>query len=206
MCPNGLFYTQGHICELCKFGNTLHAIRYRCYKDSYLLSALYSLAIGLHRSRGTFDLIDQFICPAPFTGNKLIESGLVPKSKLATISFFVSDPHPDPGSFQHRQPYFVYLGRFSFEKGIWALINAVAGIPEINLKMIGGGPISEDVKSYISDHNVSNIKLLGFVFGEDMLDILRNATASIVPSVWYENSPYSMINSLLVGTPLVVSD
>lgn len=53
LCPNALFYTRGQICERCKYGNTLHAIRWRCYRQSYLLSALYALVIGLHRHLGT---------------------------------------------------------------------------------------------------------------------------------------------------------
>jgi len=42
LCPNALFYTHGRICERCKYGNTLHAVRWKCYRQSYILSTLYA--------------------------------------------------------------------------------------------------------------------------------------------------------------------
>jgi len=30
--PNALFYTHGRICERCKYGNMLHAVRWKCYQ------------------------------------------------------------------------------------------------------------------------------------------------------------------------------
>ena len=53
LCPNALFYTQGAICERCKGGNMLHAVRFACYRDSRLLSALYAGTIMLHRGAGS---------------------------------------------------------------------------------------------------------------------------------------------------------
>ena len=70
LCPNALFYTHGQICERCKHGQTLHAVHLKCYRQSYLLSALYALTIGLHRRWGTFQRIDQFIALTNFTAQK----------------------------------------------------------------------------------------------------------------------------------------
>jgi len=61
LCPNAYFFINNKICELCKMGNTVHAIPRKCFHNDYRLSALYALTIGLHRRLGTFDLIDRFI-------------------------------------------------------------------------------------------------------------------------------------------------
>ena len=55
LCPNGLFYRQGQICELCKMGHYGNAIRWKCYRNSLPLSLLYATTIWLHRKIGSFD-------------------------------------------------------------------------------------------------------------------------------------------------------
>src|SRR5437868_2036962 len=70
-CANGWYYVQGKICERCKFGNYLHAISHRCYKDSYLLSALYSGTLFMNRLAGMTDKIDAFICLTGFYKQKM---------------------------------------------------------------------------------------------------------------------------------------
>ena len=74
LCPNSWFYTEGRICERCKHGNYLHAVRHRCYRDSYILSALYSASIGINRFAGGMDKIDAFICLTEFSKLKLLDS------------------------------------------------------------------------------------------------------------------------------------
>ena len=94
LCPNGLFFTRGQVCERCIHGNTLHAARLRCYRNSLPLSALYAATIALHRQTGTFSRIDRFIAFTEFTKGKLIEGGLAPAEKIAVFGNFLPDPMP----------------------------------------------------------------------------------------------------------------
>jgi glycosyltransferase involved in cell wall biosynthesis len=206
LCPNGFFYTQGQICERCKYGNTLHAVRFRCYRQSYVLSALYALVIALHRRWGTFALIDHFTAPAEFTAHKLVEGGLAPRKKITVLGYFLPDPLPVPGSFKHRKPYVAYLGRLSEEKGLWTLLDAVAGFSELRLKVLGEGPLADSMRRYVKEHHLTNVEMVGFVSGEAKWDVLREALAVVVPSEWYENSPFVALESLAAGTPVVTSD
>ena len=73
MCANGLFFRDGHPCELCKTGRTWNGVRYRCYRDSIPLSALYSGILALNRLTRTWRRIDRFIALNPFTARKLVE-------------------------------------------------------------------------------------------------------------------------------------
>jgi glycosyltransferase involved in cell wall biosynthesis len=206
LCPNGFFYTHGRICERCKYGNTLHAVRFRCYRQSHVLSALYALVIGLHRRWGTFSLIDHFIAPAEFTALKLVEGGLASREKISVLGYFLPDPPPTPGSFKHRKPYIVYLGRLSKEKGPWTLLEAMAGFPDLRLKVLGEGPLADSIREYIEEHHLTNIDMVGFVSGEAKRDVLREALAVVVPSGWYENSPFVVLEGLAAGTPVVTSN
>src|SRR5580693_8865291 len=96
-CPNGLYYTQGKICEACKGGNYLNAVRKRCYKDSYVLSGLYALTLGSNRLAGMIDKVSGFICLTEFFKIKMQEAG-VPDSKLFVRPNFVyAPPLPEAG-------------------------------------------------------------------------------------------------------------
>lgn len=206
MCPNGLFYTHGQVCERCKHGNMLHAVRWRCYRNSYVLSGLYAASIGLHRRHGTFDLIDRYLAPTEFTARQLVEGGVTPEGRVDVVRYFVPDPLPELGPFEHREAHFVYLGRLSSEKGLWTLLAAIRHLPHVRLRMLGEGPLEGSIRAHLDDHHMSNVELMGFVDGQTKWDELRSATAVVVPSEWYENSPLSVIESLSVGTPVVASD
>jgi glycosyltransferase involved in cell wall biosynthesis len=206
LCPNGLFYTHGQVCERCKSGNTLHAVRFKCYRNSHLFSALYALSIGLHRRWGTFGFIDHFITLTEFTAQKLVESGLTTADKITVLGNFLPEPLPDPGSFEKREPYVVYLGRLSPEKGVNILLDAITSLSDLGLKIAGDGPQVESLRIMAHQRGLERVEFLGFVAGERKWDLLRNGTATIVPSVCYENFPFSVLESLAVGTPVVASN
>ncbi|ACL25366.1 glycosyltransferase family 4 protein [Chloroflexus aggregans] len=205
LCPNALFYTHGQICERCKYGNTLHAVRWQCYRKSYALSALYAVTIGLHRRWGTFEMIDRFIVLTPFVGQKLIEAGFTSANKINVLGNFLPDPLPAPGSFEHREPYVVYLGRLSPEKGVNVLLDALVDLSEIKLKIAGDGPQKEALQTKVQKQGLQ-VDFLGHVTGEKKSELLRRAMVAVVPSVCYETFSLAAIESMASGTPVVASD
>lgn len=206
MCSNALFYTHNQICERCKGGNTLHAIRLKCYRQSTLLSALYATTIGLHRRFGTWGLIDRFIALTEFTQQKMLESGLAPHHKIAVLGNTLTEPLPKPGSFEAREPYFVFLGRLSHEKGVDILLDAMQGIEGITLKILGSGPQRPQLEAQIERLGLRHVEFLDHIVGEEKWHILRQATALVLPSVCYEQFPFTALESLTVGTPVVASN
>ncbi len=206
LCPNALFYTHGRVCERCKYGNILHAVRWKCYRRSYILSALYALTIGLHRRWGTFGMIDRFIALTGFTAWKLVESGLATPDKVSILGNFLPDPLPEPGSFEKRESYAVYLGRLSPEKGVEVLLEAVDGLPNLKVKVAGDGPQAGALRELARQRGLHQLEFLGRVVGKGKWDLLREAMAVVVPSVCYENFPFVALESLAVGTPVVVSN
>lgn len=206
LCPNGLFYTHGQICERCKLGNTFHAARLRCYRQSYILSSLYALSIGLHRRWGTFGMIDCFIALTEFAAGKLLESGLTTQDKIFVLGNFLHDPLPETGSFEKREPYVVYLGRLSPEKGVQILLEAVDGLPNLKVKVAGDGPQAAALWEMTRKRGLHHVELLGQVTGEAKWQLLRGARAAIIPSISYENFPFAVLESLVVGTPVVASN
>jgi glycosyltransferase involved in cell wall biosynthesis len=205
MCINGLFLRGGNVCERCKNGNFFSGFRFRCYRSSYALSGLYALTIGMHRSWGTFSRIDRYITPTRFVAQKLIESGLVKLPKISVLGNFLNTPLPECGMPNLREPYIVYVGRLSQEKGLLTIVNVVRQMPHLRLKLMGKGPLEKDIRAYIQDQGIRNVEMLGFMDGEAKYQTLRNALCCIIPSEWYEVMPFSVLESAAVGTPIVAS-
>ncbi len=201
-CPNGFFYTQGGICEACKRGNYLNAVRKRCYRDSYLLSALYGASLGANRLAGMVNKITGFICLTEFFKIKMHEFG-VPDSKLFVRPNFVYAPPltPSPGAGN----YALYLGRLSSEKGCMTLIRAFEQLPHIPLKIIGTGPQEPELRDYVRHKGIGNIEFLGFKGGDGKWQLLRNALCLVLPSEWYENFPVTVLEAFMASKPVVAS-
>lgn len=205
-CPNALFYTRGQICERCKYGNTVHAIIWRCYRQSYLLSALYALAIGLHRRWGTFEMIDRFVAPSEFTAQKIVESGLTTQDKVSVLEYFLPHPLPDQKLTVDSEQYILYLGRLSSEKGVEILLQAARGLPHLKVRIAGDGPLTVPLQAMARSWGLRHLEFLGRVVGNEKWRLLRRALTTVVPSLCYENSPFSALESLAVATPVVASN
>ncbi|WP_407306891.1 glycosyltransferase [Desulfosporosinus sp. SB140] len=106
-----------------------------------------------------------------------------------------------------REDYFLFFGRLSFEKGILTLIKAFSKMPgSAVLKIAGNGPQFGEIEDYLKQNNLENrIQLLGFKEREQMDHLIRKAKCVVVPSEWYENGPYTVMETLAKGVPVIAS-
>ncbi len=202
-CPNGLYYTQGQICEACRDGNYLNAVRKRCFKDSVALSGLYALTLGLNRLGGMIDKISAFVCLTEFFRIKMREAG-VPEKKLFVRPNFVAAP-PVNTEEKTADSYALFIGRLSPEKGIWTLIQAFEQLPAVQLKIVGTGPMEQELRDYIREKGIRNIELLGFKAGDEKWQVLRNSFCLVLPSEWYENFPVTALEGFMAAKPVIAS-
>lgn len=99
-----------------------------------------------------------------------------------------------------RMDYVLYFGRFSEEKGISTLVKVCKELPNIQFIFAGTGPLEEVINS------ISNIKNVGFQKGAALEQLIREARFSIYPSEWYENCPFSVMESQIYGTPVLATN
>ena len=52
-------------------------------------------------------------------------------------------------------------------------------------------------------NQLENVKNVGFQKGESLEKLIREAQFSIYPSEWYENCPFSVMESQMYGTPVL---
>ena len=70
-------------------------------------------------------------------------------------------------------------------------------MPETKFVFIGYGPSSEKMR------NIENVEYLGFKKGDELYRIISEASISVCPSEMYENCPFSVIESISLGTPVI---
>jgi glycosyltransferase involved in cell wall biosynthesis len=101
----------------------------------------------------------------------------------------------------HFKKYNLYFGRLSVEKGIHLIFKLAKDFPNENFVFVGDGPMKEQVPI-----NLKNVQLISFQNGDNLINIIQNADLSLSPSLWYENSPLNVIESLNLGTPVLGSN
>lgn len=192
-------------CELCMKGKYINCIKKSCNKGSKLKSALGAIEGYYYRNHKIYtDKIDYIITPSEFYRTKFIEDGINP-NKIQAIhnSIEMNDYNVETKD----DGYALYFGRLSKEKGILNLINAFAKCNKGNLYIAGEGPEKENIEKIIKENKLEDrVKLLGFLDKEQMTDVTRKCKFVVVPSIWYENCPYSVLETLAIGKPIIGSN
>lgn len=192
---------EGNVCEKCLDGNFKHCIENRCIKGSTLMSYLSVYEAEYIRKKKWYDKVDLFICPSEFYRRKLEEANFT-SSKIITLR----NPLPINTKYECNESndgYVLYFGRLTKEKGVKTLIDAVKNT-DYRLLILGTGPIENELKEYAKDYR--NIEFKGFQTGKALEDYVKNSRCVVLPSEWYENGPYSAMEAMAAGKPLIVSD
>ena len=200
LCPRYDCLRDGkEICEKCFGGDKSPCKIYRCMKGSRLASEVgYREAVMWNRER-LEACTDLFICPSGFMAEKMAQGGFR-KEKLKVLCNFIDTKKCRKDNYD-KEDYYCYVGRLSHEKGVATLIEAAARLP-YRLKVIGGGPLSEELKIK-NEQLKGNVEFLGFRQWDDIKNIVGKARFTVIPSEWYENNPLSVIEAQCLGTPVL---
>jgi glycosyltransferase involved in cell wall biosynthesis len=201
LCP-AFSFTDGenNICELCKDKSYIHCLTKKCSEKNLAQSTMLTLDAYFRKYIiKPVNLIDQFIFVSQFSMNKHIE--FQPKFNNKAVKLFNFNPHLNTvQSINSRGNYFLYYGRISIEKGLDVLIKA-ATKANILLKIVGTGPLFENYKNSSSD----NVSFLGYKHGKELWELVANASFVVVPSIWYENNPLTIVEAYSFGKPVIGS-
>lgn len=195
VCPNHMCNqpATGENCEKCLGGHYLNCLKGKCIHGSTAKSAIGMLEAVVWNTCGTYKVIDSMICCSEFLKTKMDTNPLFAKKTVAMHNFV---DRVEPRETE-KKDYVLYFGRFSKEKGIDTLIRVCRELPEVNFVFAGTGPLEDEI------NGIANIKNVGFQRGEALETLIREARFSIYPSEWYENCPFSVMESQMYGTPVL---
>lgn len=198
VCPNHMMNNPntGENCEKCAKGAFINCTKGKCIHGSTAKSFIGTMEATYWNKRGTYRYIDTMICCSNFMKTKM-DLNPVFRDKTIALHNFVEIPDKKAVT---KKDYVLYFGRFSKEKGIETLINAAKDLPEVRFVFAGTGPLEDRIKE------VDNIENVGFKTGTELEMLIREASFSVYPSEWYENCPFSVMESRMYGTPVLGAD
>ena len=212
VCPNHMMRipSTGAICFACRGGDYIQCSKKRCIHNSKIKSLLGTIEAKYYAKRKAYGMVDVIVCPSEFmkkqldTDTLLADKTVMMHNFIETDSVSGIDTEQDDSKQTHvdnrKKDYVVYFGRFSEEKGTKTLLEACNALPEIPFIFAGTGPLEDSVGK------LPNVENRGFVTGEALRKLIAGARFSVYPSEWYENCPFSVMESQMYGTPVLVSD
>lgn len=203
VCANGLLFRHGRPCHECLEWRYMACVRGACFRGSRAASLWYAAIIWWHRRRRTLQrAVHRLIALNHFSRDVFVQAGfeeqqvvVLPNCADTTHSVATDTP----------EPYVLFAGRLSDEKGIMTLIEAAARVPQAHIRIAGSGPREDDVRAAIAAHGLAHVELLGRLPPADVARITAHALALIFPSTCYENCPLVVINALWAGTPVIAA-
>ena len=210
VCPGYAFKNgKNEICEKCAGENFLHCISNRCSKGSFVMSTLMCMEMYYRNCfMNPLENIDSFMFVSDFSYNKHLQYAPKYKEKHCVTMYNFQDAkvlEQVSRDLDTYDSYYLFYGRLSYEKGIQTLIDAFSELPNLKLKIVGTGPLENELKQLCLDKGITNIEFLGFKSGEELFCIIKNAKFVCVPSECYENNPMTIIESYTLRTPVIGS-
>lgn len=200
--PNYSLYVRGKIWEKTKNKKYYYCLLDKCIKNSFLKSLICTIEAYFHELQNVRDKIDLYISPSIFLKEKFKEFGF--KKQIEYLPNPLLFSKIENGIFEKENDFLLYFGRLAEEKGVDDLIRAFAySGTNSKLKIIGDGPKKEELEKLKQELKQDNIEFTGFLYEKDLWDNIKKAKAIIVPSGWYENAPYSVIEAMYLKKAII---
>lgn len=199
VCPNHMLHNPNtdSNCEKCLGGHFFHCMAGKCIHGSRAKSAVGMVEAYFWNRKDVYRCIDTIISCSAFMKTKLDVNPMLKKKTVVLRNFVEKEDH---GTVAAKKDYVLYFGRLSLEKGIGLLTDVCRALPDILFVFAGKGPLEHLVTG------IPNVRWAGFKTGMELKQLIREARFSICPSECYENCPFSVLESIMEGTPVLGSD
>lgn len=205
--PNYSLYSHGRINESFVAPHYFRCVGDRCVKNSYLKSFLAATEMFIHhRVLKIYEkTVSTYIAPSTFMKDMCSRHGINARF-VKKLCYFI-EPVAAASYKTAEPPYIVYVGRLSEEKGISVLLEAVAKWRFTGkLKIAGIGPEEPKLRSLVVQLGIAEkVDFLGQLEKNELFQLIDGALANVIPSVWYENMPFSMLETMGRGKTVIAS-
>lgn len=216
VCPAIYMFRKGQFCNLCNKHSFWPAILHRCGNGSLAKSTALAAESAFQNLLGFYRrYVDFYICPSVFLYRQVLAHGYR-ACKVGVIPNFI----PLGGSPAYFSPnkinlnvaltldklplnYLFCASRLTAAKGMFVLLEAARLMPHIPLLIAGDGEARSEMESFIQDHGLSNVRLIGWQSESNLARLFGRAAASIVPSLLPENCPNVVLESAINSCPII---
>lgn len=205
VCTNDALYNyrKKTVCNKCigKLDRTI--LRENCADSICISFAKYIQKKGFKKYwEGVVDL---HISPSEFLKSKLVEANLDGKVEVIYNPCIALK---EDVNLQNRENTIVYFGRVNKEKNIVEFAKAFEkSETDLKLLIIGVGNTTSELKELLKKSRGNNIRFIEqFLDTRELNEYLKRAKYFVLPSVWYENSPVSIVEAVNNSLIPIVSD
>jgi glycosyltransferase involved in cell wall biosynthesis len=155
--------------------------------------------------------ISHIIAPSSYMREMLVLNH-IPADKITVSPYGVEAPTPvlkkEPASVLR----FGFIGRITFIKGVHLLVEAFANLPELaqrRVQLTIYGDSASDSYGQILKQKVAglpHVNFAGRIDNANLAQIYQRLDCLIVPSLWPENCPVTILEAQAYGTPVITSD
>lgn len=198
ICPGAYLMRGGEVCQACVGAAPWRAVAHACYRDSRAASALVAHMITSNRRRGTWtNLVDAYIAFTAGARRRFIRGGL-PPGKVHVKPNALAE---DPGAGSSHGGGALFVGRLSHEKGVGLLVQAWKELGGAELQVLGDGPERAGMQAMA----VPGVSLAGWVEEAEVLATMKRAGFLVMPSLWFEGMPLTLVQAYACGLPVLAS-
>lgn len=203
VCPSATLFHRGELFpDSINSGFPWKAVRLGVHQGSIFKTFWIAFTYYLHKKLGTWKMVDKYLVLTEFarkvfTGSK---AG-IPVDKLIVKPNFIRDSEENKAQTT-REEYFLFIGRLSREKGIGTLIEAFQN-SGAQLRIAGDGPMKDYVVQKCNTE--PNLHYMGALKPEQVREQMKQCTALVFPSEWYEGMPMTLIEAFATGTAVLAS-
>ncbi len=197
ICPTGLFYSHGEVCERCSGGREYWCALRDCTGQRGK-SLAYALRNAWARLRGHYaKTVDRFVCLTAFQCQRLDDGS----GRFVVLRNSADDVDGDEDTLGGLGDYVGFVGRLTREKGVETLAGLCRRLPDIPFVFAG---VHDDRTARLFD-GLENVTLLGHQPADTLPDFYRRARLMVLPSLCYEGSPLALMEAMQQARPVVCS-
>jgi glycosyltransferase involved in cell wall biosynthesis len=205
-CATGFGERDGGPCRRCRGRNTLPGLVLNC-RRSLPEAVTYAVGLATHQPR-LLAAVDRFVAPSAAARDELAARGL-PAERVDVLHHYLPDEAFAERSRAGEGAYALVASRLSPEKGIEDAVIACARA-HAPLRVAGEGPERARLERLTSEivergGRPPDVTFLGRLPAAEVRRELAGAAMVLMPSRYHEFSPYSALEAMAQGVPVVAT-
>lgn len=183
---------------------------------------------GTFGCKKIIDTTSQFICVSEYIKNRLSSYLELDSNKFKVLRNCVNEELFNSNidnekkktirekyGFKSSDFVMIFTGRIVPEKGVLELVKALKQADNKNIKLLIVGSALNALSSKTEYQNQiekeidkigDNIKFTGFVEYKKIFELYNAADIAVMPSVWNDPAPLSVIESIMCGLPIITTN